>query len=295
MTKTLGSGNPKKICVLFLENGLGDAICMLPALWQKIQDGFDVTYYGRDFTFLKKLGIEIHGEDVSGVLGTIEKLQKEFGVIYGFGKQFSSLRHEGITGGVVLQTRFEQFAECLETTVPKEFDFKQFFEITEGEKKEIVISLYSNSRSRRYALELDVNNEFWGAYNEGCIDYPPKFIGQFMQEPEKDLVNTIYNAKAVVTIDNGVLHLAMALGVPTVALFGGSDEWSIVHQYRRFGMMKYRVVRSDFRDKECQRPCSFQKERGYQVNGKCGVLSDCLHEITAERILEEVQTLLKEI
>lgn len=298
MLKTVGSGDAKKICILFQENGLGDAICFLPVLWQKISEGYEVTLYGNYFPIYDKLKLTfIDGKDTIEVHGTIDKLQKEFGAIYSFGLRASSIEHEQKTNGIVIQTRFEQFAECLETTVPKEFDFLQFFDLRKTEeKKKIIVSPYSTTRSRKYGLDFELHNLFWEAHNESVIEYEPKFIGLFLQPHEEDIINTIYNAKCVIAIDNGILHLALALGTPVVALMGGSDEWSIVHQYRRFGKMNYSVVRSEIRNKECKRPCSFQEQRGFGVNGKCsGATTDCMDEITPERILEEVQNLLRGI
>jgi hypothetical protein len=89
----------------------------------------------------------------------------------------------------------------------------------------------------------------------------------------------------------------MALGTPVIALMGGSDEWSVLHQYRRFGRMDYLVLRSGVMNDECKRPCSFQVERGYggdkQKCTKLGSLSDCMNELEPEKIFETLQLFIR--
>jgi hypothetical protein len=46
----------------------------------------------------------------------------------------------------------------------------------------------------------------------------------------QDLMAVLALAKAVITMDSGVLHIAAAIGVPTVALFGGIDP---MHRIRK--------------------------------------------------------------
>lgn len=294
MTKTIGYGNPKSICILFQDNGIGDEICAMPGLWQKKQDGFDITIYGR--TFMKpvfdRMGIALlDGADIYQQPGTIELLQEKYGVIYSC--SLLCTEHEILTGGAVTKTRFEQFAERIETALPDEFDFCKWLlpERGEAEKEIVLFAPYSTHRPRSYS---EVEKAFT------CLSdaYETEFIGLLMQPalPFEGLMQKIYDARLVVSIDNGILHLALALGAPVLALLGGSDEWSIVRQYGKYRSMgDVHVLRSQIRNSECERPCSFQKARGFDVNHKCtkpGSFADCLNEILPEDISSAVTNFL---
>lgn len=286
MQKTIGSG--KGACILFQDNGIGDVICFLPALWQKIQEGFEVTVYCREShaPIFGKFSVQIKdGAAIEGQLGTIEILQKEYSEIFNYG-QFC-LEHEEETKGNLTLTRLEQFAKALETSVPEKFDFSKFFELGEKKKDKVLLATWSRSRCRAYGQTEELYDLFYEAYNEGAIDIIPECIGLYMQPQKefKELIQEIYSAALVVAIDNGILHLALALGTPVLALMGGSDEWAIIHQYRRFGINNYEIIRSSVKNKECERPCSFQLERGYGRNNKCSTgHSDCMDEILPEDI-----------
>lgn len=290
MTKTIGNGNPKSICILFQENGIGDIICAMPALWQKKQGDFDIEVYGEPFMkpVFDRMGIAfVDGAENYQQPGTIELLQEKFGAIYSI--MGLCTEHETETSGAITLSRFEQFARCIETTVPNEFNFRSFLwpEITTPYKKNVIFAPYSDHRRRCYG-------QVEKAYALLSKDYETQCIGLFMQPKLSfaDLINEIYNAGLIVAIDNGMLHLALALGRPVIAIFGGSDEFSIVWQYGKYrNIDDVRVLRSPITNSECERPCSFQKARGFDINDKCtkpGSFADCLNEILPDDISNAV-------
>jgi ADP-heptose:LPS heptosyltransferase len=111
----------------------------------------------------------------------------------------------------------------------------------------------------------------------------------------EQLTAKIDNADIIIVTDNGILALALALGKSVVAIFGPTDEESIVRQFGRFqSQSNVRIIRSEKSDAQCQRPCNFQAERGFEVKGKCAKgKADCITEIEPEEIFNAVLTLIK--
>jgi ADP-heptose:LPS heptosyltransferase len=81
-----------------------------------------------------------------------------------------------------------------------------------------------------------------------------------------------------VSIDTGTMHLAAALGVPTVALFGPTDS---AHHgpYGQRGTA--RVVRSGIACSPCKKPAR-----------KACTLNRCLAELEPKQVLAAVEELL---
>ncbi len=93
----------------------------------------------------------------------------------------------------------------------------------------------------------------------------------------KELGALIRRAKLFVGVDSAPIHIAAAVGTPTVALFGpsGEIEWGP-------WMVSCRVLTSEHR---C-RPCGFDGCGG-------GKRSDCLDAIAPERVLAAAEELLR--
>jgi len=94
--------------------------------------------------------------------------------------------------------------------------------------------------------------------------------------PLPQLCALLARSAAVVAADTGIGHLAAVLAVPTVALFGPTDE-------RVWGPLgpRVRVVRAG----QCARPA------GLASGAACPIEPCCLRGITAQRALREVLTL----
>lgn len=83
-------------------------------------------------------------------------------------------------------------------------------------------------------------------------------------------------AAAVVTMDSAPLHLAAAVGVPTVALFGPTDPERVAPQGRR-----HRVVRLDLDCLACyERTCPLPRRV-------------CLEDLSAERVVDALAEVLE--
>lgn len=292
--KYVGSGNPKRICILFSCNGIGDDVTLLPALWQKKQEGYDITIHTRMFSapIFERMGIEVvDGIDEVGALGTIDILQTQFGAIYDMYKFL--LVHDQEDGGTITKSRFQQCADILETTLPDKFDFKTYLlpNADAPKREKIVFAPRSYAKQRSYPFIEEGFQALDSVWETQCI-------GLF-QQPNlsfEELIQTIYDAKCVISVDTGILHLALALETPTVAIMGGTDEYGIVYPYGKYvSTVNVAVLRSHTTDKTCQRPCSYHSSRGYGINGKCSSgYTDCMNEILPEQILETVFNLIKE-
>lgn len=96
------------------------------------------------------------------------------------------------------------------------------------------------------------------------------------------LLPYIASAKAVVAVDTGLCHLAAALNIPTVALFGPTDPC-------KTGITgpQQLSLKSDFSCAPClKRECSFkQKSEEWPA---------CFESITPEKVLEKLQPFLIE-
>lgn len=136
------------------------------------------------------------------------------------------------------------------------------------EKESQLIALFSGYETQRIGGDVKVNT--W-----------------------QELAQIVNSASLVIATDNGILAIALALGKPAVAIFGGTDEDCIVWQFKKYRSMKnVRVVRSNKKD-VCIRPCNFQEERGFAVNGKCSNKNaDCMNEILPEEIFNAALNLI---
>ena len=92
--------------------------------------------------------------------------------------------------------------------------------------------------------------------------------------PLRQFLSLIAAARAVVTVDGAVAHAAVALGRPTVALFGPTDP-TVWFPYAPFG--PYRVVHARTRCGACA--------------GRAGA-HDCMRAIDVESVLAALRAVL---
>jgi heptosyltransferase-2 len=91
-----------------------------------------------------------------------------------------------------------------------------------------------------------------------------------------ELTGVLARLRALVTNDSGPMHLAAALGVPVVAVFGPTD-WRETHPRGS----RHRVVREDV---HCS-PCLLRE---------CPIDHRCMRRVTVDRVLAEAGALLGE-
>lgn len=84
-----------------------------------------------------------------------------------------------------------------------------------------------------------------------------------------ELIGIVYNAKEVITVDSGLLHIAVALRIPVVALFSGIDP--------AFRIQPQDKVTAMVSDIPC-RPCNKQEI--------CDGRFDCIMSITPAHVMQ---------
>ena len=110
---------------------------------------------------------------------------------------------------------------------------------------------------------------------QACLKRPAASLAG--QLSLKELAALTARARLFVGVDSAPMHIAAAMGTPTVALFGPSGDvewgpWGVAH----------RIVASDAHP--C-RPCGIDGCGG-------GKVSDCLENLPVERVVRAVQELL---
>lgn len=263
-------GPANEVLLLMNMNGLGDDIHAMPVVWQKIKDGFNVTVVGREFSkeCFTSIGAQFIDENET-YPGWIKEVQRDYGVILSL-KQWC-LQHESETAGYISKDRFEQLAELIGTTIPKKFSWAKTFKL--GPRKPRDYTLYSPKsyaevRTYWYNGAQDIQGE--------VIEVRPGMYKTF-----RDLLKAVYEAKQVIAVDNGILNVALALNVPSVGIYGPTDERFISECYGRFHTLRFKSARVTSVP-GCFAPCSSQSTRGY--SGACKRRAKCLDMVSPQDI-----------
>lgn len=139
--KIIGYGNPKKIAIAMTSHGIGDDISAMPAIAQKISEGYDITVFCKSFSqkIWRSLGCKVYpsvnpldednehyyrfesfvGENFEGYRETFD-LKNEFGIIYEL-PQWSIEKTE--KGHAFHSDRIKYFASLIDTTPMKNFSW----------------------------------------------------------------------------------------------------------------------------------------------------------------------------
>ncbi|MDD4182230.1 MAG: glycosyltransferase family 9 protein [Candidatus Omnitrophica bacterium] len=108
------------------------------------------------------------------------------------------------------------------------------------------------------------------------------FIGKSLQEA----ACLIKQAKGVLCLDTGILHISRALNKPIVCLFGPSDPYHT----GPIGPGTYKTIRKDFNCGPCQYFASYKKEQ----KEKCldGKITPCMKAIEAEEVIKNLEAII---
>jgi len=108
------------------------------------------------------------------------------------------------------------------------------------------------------------------------------FIGKNLQEA----ACLIKQAKGVLCLDTGILHISRALNKPIVCLFGPSDP----HHTGPIGPGIYKTIRKDFDCGPCQYFAGYKKEQ----KEKCmdAKITPCMEAIEAEEVIKSLEAII---
>jgi len=108
------------------------------------------------------------------------------------------------------------------------------------------------------------------------------FIGKSLHEA----ACLIKQAKGVVCLDTGILHIGRALNKPLVCLFGPSDP----NHTGPIGPGIYKTIRKDFNCGPCQYFAGYKKEQ----KGKCmdAKITPCMNAIEAEEAIKSLEAII---
>lgn len=296
------TGNPKLWAFGMVKCGLGDHIQSLPVIYDLVARGVEPVIYGNPFMrpMYDRLCLRAYPEDEFGSGFALNNAAR-FGRIY-------SVREWGVDDdkaacGESALNRTSLFASFFGLDRPTHFDWVAALGAkvdNELRSKEYIIySPQSENIHRTYPKEAETYYELKNEFQN--IEWLGKPVGLRKIIPTlQELVQLVYNAKAVLACDNGVMHLAMSLGVPCMALFGASDESVVIEPYTFYLEEAHRKVLRTKGDGTCKRPCNivppeFGGTRGFGVDGKCLSKADCMIEFDPLSVTQSFKRFIGEI
>jgi hypothetical protein len=277
--------------------GLGDHIASLPVIYELSRRGYKITIYTSRSWFPLYEGLGIVCREAGDIyMGWADEHLSEFETIYSLFEW--SLDNEAATHGNPNTDRTSLFASFFGIERPAEFNYRYALSAFPTPQDYIVYAPHAIEpegmyRGYPYALQLglllaDAHKTKWLAGYES--NYTVKCNS--LQE----IVDLVRGAKACLTVDNGIMHLAMALGVPCFALFGKTDEHTITEPYRFYNPHALRaVLRRRPVDASCVRPCNGFPEKGFRQNNKCMTGAECMEEFSSQEILDSFAAFMESI
>lgn len=213
-----------------------------------------------------------HRMDVPKNLHAVQRLRQLFSCVldyscpqtppdYGIAQKFSSLSHALQTQPYVVFLH----GTTWETKLWPNNHWQKLAYLL-GEKNLAIYVPWGNSEEKERAEEISVSHE-----NAHVL--PPMQLSE--------LAELLANAKAVIAVDTGLAHLAAALAVPTITLYGPTNP----HFTGTMGLQQSHLA-SQFSCAPClQEKCTYKAAQSHTH-------PPCFAEITPERVLDYVKKAL---
>ncbi len=283
-----GTGDPKEICLLMRKHGLGDDLHAMPAVEGLVKAGYRVTVYAKTFTrkCWESVGAEFF-EIPRGHIGWMEANQHRFSQIHALNEW--SVWESNIEG-TGLHPISQIFAELIGAKMPDQFSWIEKLEAKRHETSPYIIFSSESSSSWRsipYRRAREIFNELrkiqpvrWlqvGGHNP-LTEVVPIF---------EDLIDLVYNARLVVSTDNGILNLASALGTSHIGIYGLTSPQSLNDSLKRYQTSESRYIAGN-NGNRCQAPCWGSAENGFINEICCGEyrVPKCLQQIKVNEVIE---------
>ncbi len=270
--------------------GLGDDMHALPTVSRMVRDGLRVTVNCKPFhvPIWKGIGCVTTSLPEPFGLTWYEENEAEYGRIVSLFSWGGWECHE--TGGHRAGT-MDEFAEIVRHPLPESFSW--------------IETLNPNYiPSEPYILFNPHSVEVWRTLPQSVADRIASELRQTgtpvrILRPDEcatwhGLLDLIYNAAIVVTVEGGVSNIAGALNKNLLCLTGMTEIESTVGQYRRYIPDLHYEVLEGFQPTGCSMPCYRQPNRGFK-NDKCLGSFDkplCLNNINIARVTELLQQFL---
>lgn len=273
-------------------SGLGDHIASLPVIYDLVERGYKLTIFTNPFyhSLYEKLGIDLHDESEL-YRGWEEENVQNYGCIYDLFQW--SLDNEVATGGYPDVDRTTLFASFFDNVLPNierpaAFDYRKALEVEVSPQGYIVYAPHAIEEQGMYrTFPYDLNLHML-LLRKHEVRWLSNRLNNYTERFEtlRELVEVVAGAMGVLAVDNGIMHLAMALGVPCFALFGYTNEHTITEPYQHYTPNGMRtVMRTVPRDSECERPCNGHFAKGFHSDGKkCMESADCMAEFDPHQI-----------
>ncbi|HZV13002.1 MAG TPA: glycosyltransferase family 9 protein [Candidatus Kapabacteria bacterium] len=285
-TITHGSGPPESVAIACRGTGIGDTVHEMPALWQKKQEGCDITYIAprNRRLLIESLGIRFMPLDTAGA-GWEERNKGHYGKIY---STFAWCLIPHIAPYTPAKIRFAQFADCIETTLPERFSWDCLRSAQEKiTPSEILFAPFSYNNLRMLNRWHSIARELQTIAPVTVIGTDKRFVEKFgivRARNTRELIGYVERAKLVLAVDNGVLALALALRKPTIGIFGPTDPALVFHQFGKYHEIHGVAVqptKGSYR-MDCRLPCNFQSNHGWNINARCSIFADCMLSYTIQ-------------
>jgi len=209
--KIIGNGDSKKIAIAFTGHGIGDDISAMPAIAQKISEGFDITVFCKPFTrkIWTSLGCKVYpsvnpkddeehfyrfkcfiGENFEGQREVFD-LRNEFGIIYELDQW--SVGYSGVKAAFH-SNRIEYFAELIETTPKRDFSWVEVLKPQRVFGDEYILFAPDSASKNRRILqqkklykELLKNNKIV-MFGQSCLYFFNREIKPMPRHNKKDRI-----------------------------------------------------------------------------------------------------------
>lgn len=122
----------------------------------------------------------------------------------------------------------------------KRWDARRFGEVAATLSKEYDIAVVGAPN------EADIGTQVEDTLKAHGVTNYQNLVGKTTM---RELIDLIASAKLFITNDSGPMHIAAAFGVPTVAIFGSTDE----NETAAWGNPHYAVVKKDMKCRPCKK------------------------------------------
>jgi hypothetical protein len=297
--RTMGSGNPMSLCLVMCRigqngAGLGDHITSLPVIYDLVDRGYKLTIYTNPFyhPLYEELGVDLHDESEM-YRGWTDDNAHKYGCIYSLFEW--SLDNEIATGGYPNVDRITLFASFFDNIIPdykrpEKFDYSFALDVRPEPKEYVVFAPHAVEKEgmyRSFPYDLNIDLLLSSKHTVRWLSNRHNNLTEKF-ETLRELIDVVASAKAVLAVDNGIMHLAMALGVPCFALFGYTNEHTITEPYTQYTPNGLRAVMrtkpSDDDAHKCIRPCNGHFAKGFHQNNKCMDSADCMAEFDPHQV-----------